>query len=197
MPRQSSKSPNTVAPEPDMRARRQPALRASAPAPRRSPARARSPAASRSLRAARRWPRGAAAGRALGSIAGWRRGCPALSGAPSAWNTAAVSTGTPGLTSTAKSGGRRKAGPSTSPAPAIIRARDSRQTGTSAPVSRAAAQDRRIVERQVVEAGEKPQRRGGVGRAAAEAGRDRQALRQMEGARAQARGRAARARGPP
>ena len=58
---------------------------------------------------------------------------------PSARNTAGVATGTRGLTSTAKRGGKRKAGPSSSPAPRIMRARGSRQTGTSAPVRRAAS----------------------------------------------------------
>ena len=64
------------------------------------------------------------------------------------------------------------------------RLKANRHVGAGVPRRR---QDRRIVERQAVEAGEEPQRRGGIRRAAAEAGRDRQALRQMEGARAQAR----------
>ena len=119
-----------------------------------------------------------------GSIAGCGEAVPPSRSA-SAWNTAAVATGTPGFASTAKSGGRRKAGPSTSPAPghhAGARSKAHRHVGAGVPRRR---QDRRIVEGKAVEAGEEPQRRGGIGRAAAEAGRDRQALRQMEGAGAQ------------
>ena len=58
-------------------------------------------------------------------------------------------------------------------------------------------QDRRIVSGEAVEAGEQAQRRGGIGGAAAEAGRDRQPFRQMESARAAGRGCAARAPAPP
>ena len=50
-----------------------------------------------------------------------------------------VSTGTPGLTSTANSGGRRRVGPRSPPTPRIMRALEPTQTGTSAPVARAAA----------------------------------------------------------
>ena len=49
-------------------------------------------------------------------------------------NTARVSTATPGLTRTAKMGPGIRGSPSRSPRPLIIRARGSRQTGTSAPV---------------------------------------------------------------
>ena len=162
-----------------------PPSRASPPAPRRSPARARSPAVSRSLRRAgdgRDEPRPVE--RRIDR--GMRRGCPALP-EPSVRNTAAVATGTPGFASTAKSGGRRKARTQHLPGPghhAGARSKADRHVGAGVPRRR---QDRRIVEREAVEAGEEPQRRGGVGRAAAEAGRDRQALRQMEGAGAQAR----------
>ena len=53
--------------------------------------------------------------------------------------TSRVAKATPGLTSTAKSGGKFSAGPRSSPVPRIILARGSRQTGTSAPMLRAAA----------------------------------------------------------
>ena len=52
---------------------------------------------------------------------------------------AASATATPGLASTAGSGGNRSAGPSRSPRPPIGRARGRRQTGTSAPTAAAAA----------------------------------------------------------
>ena len=54
-------------------------------------------------------------------------------------NTALVASAMPGLTSTAWSGSNSSGLDSTSPIPRIIRARGSTQTGTSAPVSRAAA----------------------------------------------------------
>jgi hypothetical protein len=50
-----------------------------------------------------------------------------------------VATGSPGLTSRPMSGGNASQGPSSSPTPRIIRARVMRQTGTSAPVARAAS----------------------------------------------------------
>ena len=180
----SSKSPNTVAPEPDMRARRQPvAARIDASA---SPIAGASAiaAVSRSLR-----PPAMTATSRDRSIAGAIVGCGEAvprSPRPSVRNTAAVATGTPGFASTAKSGGRRKGGPSTSPGPADhagARLKAHRHVGAGL---RRRRQDRRIVSGEAVEAGEQPQRRGGIGRAAAEAGRDRQALRQMESARAQA-----------
>ena len=50
-----------------------------------------------------------------------------------------VASATPGLTSTAGSGGSDSGADSTSPMPRMMRGRGSRQTGTSAPVARAAA----------------------------------------------------------
>ena len=81
--------------------------------------------------------------------------------------------------------------------PRIMRARGSRQTGTSAPVARAAARTRVVVERKTVRPRQQPQRRGRIGRAAAEPGRDRQLLVEPEPAEPQARRRARRARAPP
>ena len=93
---------------------------------------------------------------------------------------------TPGLASTAGSGGRPSAGPSFSPRPAMRRARGSRQTGTSAPTARAAANRRGSSRREAVGGGERAQRGGRVARAAAEAGGDRQDLPQMEAPEPQA-----------
>ena len=63
--------------------------------------------------------------------------CPAAGFQPA--NTDLVASATPGLTSTAGSGGRSSGAESFSPMPRISRGRGSRQTGTSAPVARAAS----------------------------------------------------------
>ena len=66
-----------------------------------------------------------------------------------------------------------RAGASLSPMPVIRQARPARQTGTSAPRPRTASRRR---QRRLPEPGEQPQRRRGVGGAAADAARDRQRL---------------------
>ena len=178
----SPKSPNTVAPEPDMRARRQPASARSAPSA--SPitgatvegrrfeivaGRARSPRAAPPVAAVRDLRMG-------GAARGSRR-----RSRPSALNTGAVGTGTPGIDQHRRRAAAGQGRAELSPAPRIIRARGSRQTGTSAPVARAAAIRSGSSSGESVEARDEAQRRGGVRRAAADAGRHRQALRQMEG----------------
>ena len=100
--------------------------------------------------------------------------------------TGLVSSGWRGLTISAGSGGKSRTGPSFSPMPLIIRALRGdadRHIGTRRPRRLKQA---RIVERKIVGAGEEPQRRGGIGRAAADPGRHRQSLDQGERAEAQA-----------
>ena len=97
----------------------------------------------------------------------------------------AVGTATPGLTSTAASGGKAS-GARQHVADA---AHDARRADRGRPARRRRsrarpAADARIVERQAVGARQQPQRRGRVGRAAAEPGRDRQPLVERESARA-------------
>ena len=80
-------------------------------------------------------------------IASWSRGTSAilflLPGAlKNLANTSRVAKGTPGLTSTAGNGGRSSGGDSRSPTPRMMRGRDARHTGTSAPSSSAAAVNR-------------------------------------------------------
>ena len=97
-------------------------------------------------------------------------------------------------------GGQRRASPAAGRAARRCRpsrrARGSRQTGTSAPVARAAANRRSSSGGEAVGGGERAQRRRRVARAAAEARRDRQGLRKMEAPEPQARRRARRARAP-
>ena len=62
--------------------------------------------------------------------------------ASKAANTSLVAVVMPGLTSTAFSAGRASGSERISPVPRMIRARGSRQTGTSAPTARAAARNR-------------------------------------------------------
>ncbi len=64
--------------------------------------------------------------------------------------------------------------------PHISRGRGSRQTGTSAPVARGSLVKARIAGRQIIGLRQEPQRRGGVGRAAAEPGGDRELLVELE-----------------
>ena len=136
--------------------------------------------ASRSLRRARReWPADAARDH-RGSVR--PRGRVVRPGeSVSLANTSRVASATPGLTSTANSGGRpqRRPQPLADAAPSCARAR-SRQTGTSAPVAARGIEQPRIVGRDAVGPREQPQRRRRVGGAAAEPGRDRQALDERE-----------------
>ena len=69
----------------------------------------------------------------------------------------------------------------------MTQAREARQTGTSAPVNRATSMQARIVDGETVGLRQQPQRRGGIGRTAADAGRDRQHLVERETADLQTR----------
>ena len=73
------------------------------------------------------------------AITAMSRATGGAAGAVQRANTALVVSATPGLTSTAGSAGSGSGGDSTSPVPRMICGRGSRQTGTSAPVERAAA----------------------------------------------------------
>ena len=86
----------------------------------------------------------------------------------------------PGLTSTACSGGSTSGSDNNSPVPRMMRARGSRQTGTSAPMAQAAACSRGSLRRDVIEARQKPQGRRRIGRAAAKPRRGGEILRQLE-----------------
>ena len=137
-------SPKQVAPDPDMRASWQP------PSARRSLSTSAMigcsaiAGASRSLRSSADGPKELAVGEDRITLP-----CPGGDGtdAPvlvagfsrSAANTSFVGTATPGLTRTAGNLGRSIGGERISPMPRIERGRGSRQTGTSAPVARAAA----------------------------------------------------------
>ena len=187
--RQSSKRPKQVAPDPDMRARRQPRAAAMhrenvADDGRDHRSRVLQVVARPRSRGEQRLAFGAGR-RGRADAARSRDPRPAES--PSAWNTATVSTGTPGLTSTAKTGGSAQEGPRSSPRPRIMRARAARQTGTSAPVSAARGMQVGIVRRDAVQAREQPQGGRGVRGAAAEAGGDGQALGEVEAALPQPR----------
>ena len=128
--------------------------------------------------------RGAARLASLPTQAGWDGSAAAAAGEArfSAANTSLVETATPGLTSTASSRGRSSGADRTSPMPRIrrgLRIEADRHIG--------AGRLRRlhqagIVERNAVGARQKAQSRRRVRRAAAQSGRDRQALRQREAA---------------
>ena len=111
-----------------------------------------------------------------------RRAGRPCSGAPglksSSAKTSLVGTATPGLTSTAaKLRDRAAAATALRRCRASMRARGSTQTGTSAPIlaPRPAAGADRSADSRLARA-DQPQRRGGIGRAAAKPGRDRQVL---------------------
>ncbi len=112
-------------------------------------------------------------------------------------NTSLVASATPGLTSTAGSGGSASGAESMSPMPLIRR-------GARIEADRHVGAGRagrlvkpRIVAAKTVGAREKPQRRGRIGRAAAESGRDRQQLFEVKGAETERRECARRAHARP
>ena len=115
----------------------------------------------------------------------------------SAANTSLVGTATPGLTSTAGNSGSVIGSERISPMPRIMRARGSRQTGTSAPVACARGAQALVVERKPVHLRQQAQRSGRIGRAAAKPGRDRQLLVERETTEAQSIDARRPARAPP
>ena len=147
-----SNKPKQVAPEPDMRASRQPGSARSAASTSRDHRLQAIAGASRSLRLRRRDSRASASRASADGVAELAiDALPADGPAEGMRNTSCVGSATPGLTSTAgKRRQMRAARDSISPMPRMRRGRGSRQTGTSAPVAGAACEQARIVERKAV-----------------------------------------------